>query len=364
MQDIVDDISKNTGLDNNAHFNIHMRLGLGLQGAHSHVYTGLYFEKRGEGNGVDCVFKVLEPINAPLGEFSADAIGLKECSEENEILQILKKHRNEYDYGIYVANLLDSLLWIYQKSQVRYVQVCVFAFERADYNLAAYLNDMYETAHRFQASSKYPSFDRVKKEITIQLLKGIAYCHNVGIVHMDLKPANILVFSSSGTIQITDFGNSVKLESLEDGYNARVPNRNNGMYTTLWWRAPEMLYEQLEFTPAVDIWAIGCIFVTFVTNTQEGCYFLGQNENDMKLLISKLIGTPSDESWPNAAPNVKYEFNNAVVHRSSRVQYLADGKLSPDCINFIKRLLSYDHINRISALDALEHPFLLSDKDK
>lgn len=357
LQNIVEDINNRTGLLSGKYYAIGNQLGVDLQGANSRVYVGTYYDITNW--GTECVFKLLGPLDVPDGETITDDPDLDGFKEEEAILKRLKSNRNSSPYGIYVTNLIDSMLWTYKNDPLDIArQVYVFTFEKADCNLTTYLKDVYD-------ENKHPNKDKIKKEITVQLLKGIAYCHSVGIIHMDLKPDNVLVLLRSNTIQLTDFGNSVIMKRAREynTYEEVIKNRHHDQFTTLYWRAPEMLYKQKEFTRSVDVWAIGCMFITLLAETPV-CYFRASTPNLMKIEISKLIGSPSNESWPNASPTVKDEFNNLIVKKYSRIQYLAKGTLSSECISFIKTLLSYDHITRITAENALNHPFISSSKFK
>lgn len=84
-----------------------------------------------------------------------------------------------------------------------------------------------------------------------QLIKGVDYCHSKRIIHRDLKPQNILV-TQDQILKIADFG-------LARVYSLPIKTLTHEI-ETLWYRAPEILLGQKEYSLGVDVWAVGCIF--------------------------------------------------------------------------------------------------------
>lgn len=88
-----------------------------------------------------------------------------------------------------------------------------------------------------------------------QLIKGVDYCHSKRIIHRDLKPQNILV-TQDQILKIADFG-------LARVYSLPIKTLTHEI-ETLWYRAPEILLGQKEYSLGVDVWAVGCIFVELI----------------------------------------------------------------------------------------------------
>ena len=91
-----------------------------------------------------------------------------------------------------------------------------------------------------------------------QLLSATAYLHCNWIMHRDIKPTNILIFDNeqdSGKIKLTDFGLARSFQEPILAFNEL-----ERVVVTLWYRAPELLLGCKTYGPAVDIWAIGCVF--------------------------------------------------------------------------------------------------------
>ncbi|KFM61377.1 Cyclin-dependent kinase 20, partial [Stegodyphus mimosarum] len=124
------------------------------------------------------------------------------------------------------------------------------------------------------------------KAYLIMLLKGVAYCHSVGIMHRDLKPANLLI-SSTGHLKIADFGQADLFGKKEQNYSHQVATR--------WYRAPELLYGSRSYNEAVDLWAVGCIFGEMLNKFP---LFRGENDIEQLCLVLQTLGTPTEEMWP------------------------------------------------------------------
>eukprot|EP00928_Gymnodinium_smaydae_P035800 TRINITY_DN2512_c0_g2_i2.p1 TRINITY_DN2512_c0_g2~~TRINITY_DN2512_c0_g2_i2.p1 ORF type:complete len:360 (-),score=44.26 TRINITY_DN2512_c0_g2_i2:465-1466(-) len=123
---------------------------------------------------------------------------------------------------------------------------------------------------------------------TAELLAGIHACHSRLIVHRDLKPQNILI--GQGGLKICDFG------------LARAQILRPAPYTreviTLWYRPPELLLGAHLYGPEVDMWSAGCIIAEMATSWP---LFSGDSEIGTLFAIMKMLGTPSEQSWPGVS---------------------------------------------------------------
>lgn len=101
---------------------------------------------------------------------------------------------------------------------------------------------------------KHGKFEEsVVQSLTIQTLRGLAYLHNEGILHRDLKADNILL-DLDGTCKISDFGISKK---TDNPYGNDVTNSMQG---SVFWMAPEVVQSQGRgYSAKVDIWSLGCV---------------------------------------------------------------------------------------------------------
>ncbi|KAI4899944.1 hypothetical protein NFI96_025631, partial [Prochilodus magdalenae] len=93
--------------------------------------------------------------------------------------------------------------------------------------------------------------NRVRRYL-YQVLRAVSFCHQHNIIHRDVKPENVLV-SQQGVVKLCDFGFARTTAAPGEVYTDYVATR--------WYRAPELLVGDTKYDKAVDVWAVGCLFV-------------------------------------------------------------------------------------------------------
>ena len=181
------------------------------------------------------------------------------------------------------------------------------------------------------------------KSFTFQMIKGLAFCHSRGIMHRDLKPQNLLV-TAGGRLKLADFG-------LARAFCPPIRPLTHEV-VTLWYRPPEILLGSTTYAPPVDIWAIGPIVVEMVTKRP---LFPGDCEIDEIYKIFRLLGTPSEKQWPSCTS--LQDWNPAFPQWPRLSLSSVAPTLDADGLNLLERTLMYDPKDRISAREAMEHPF-------
>lgn len=173
------------------------------------------------------------------------------------------------------------------------------------------------------------------KIFMFQLLRGLAYCHRRKILHRDLKPQNLLI-NDRGELKLADFGLARAKSVPTKTYSNEV--------VTLWYRPPDVLLGSTEYSTPIDMWGVGCIHYEMATGRP---LFPGSTVKEELHLIFRLLGTPTEETWPGVMALSEFRAYNFP-------------RLDPDGISFLNSLLLYESKSRLSAEAALRHPYFRS----
>ncbi|XP_073158688.1 mitogen-activated protein kinase 15 [Henckelia pumila] len=182
-----------------------------------------------------------------------------------------------------------------------------------------------------------------------QMLRALKYMHTADVYHRDLKPKNILA-NANCKLKICDFGlarvafNDTPTTIFWTDYIA-----------TRWYRAPELCGSFFsKYTPAIDIWSIGCIFAEVLTGKP---LFPGKSVVHQLDLITDFLGTPSADTI-SGVRNEKARKYLSDVKKKYPVPFTNKfPNADPLALKLLKRLLSFDPKDRPSAEEALADPY-------
>ncbi|XP_019158940.1 PREDICTED: mitogen-activated protein kinase 19 isoform X2 [Ipomoea nil] len=182
-----------------------------------------------------------------------------------------------------------------------------------------------------------------------QMLRAMKYMHTANVYHRDLKPKNILA-NANCKLKICDFG--LARVSFSD-----TPTTVfwTDYVATRWYRAPELCGSFFsKYTPAIDIWSIGCIFAEVLTGKP---LFPGKSVVHQLELITDLLGSPSPETV-SGVRNDKARKYLMDMRKKNPIPFSEKFKgVDPLALRLLQRLLAFDPKDRPTAEQALADPY-------
>ena len=277
-----------------------------------------WFEKLKVATGYTNLLDIYEVKNKlGSGKFGLVKLGIDKKTGQKVAIKIMKKSSMDSSDLELVRTEIEILKICQHPNIIRLYNV----FENADYlyiimeycsggDLFSYLEN-----RNFRVSEKRAS------TIIHKMSTAVYYMHSFGVAHRDLKPENVLMTGDDddSDIRILDFGLSKILGPYE---------KCDEPYGTLTYCAPEIIVDE-PYSKAVDLWSLGIMTYLMVSAKLP---FNSEDENEI-------------------ARQVVYDEPDYIRNPVWK-------NITPECKDFIKRLLEKDQNKRMSIKELLEHKWI------
>lgn len=262
---------------------------------------------------------------------------------KNEVIAIKKIRLENEDEGM-PSTAMREIAILKELSHPNIVRLIDVIYLPLEKKLSLIFEYVELDLKKFMKSLTAPLSEVRIKKFTKKLLEAIVHCHNRRIIHRDLKPQNVLICPQTDELKVADFG-------LARAFSVPIRTLTHEI-ETLWYRAPEVLLGQKEYSLGVDIWAIGCIFAELY---ERKPIFVGDSEIDQIFKIFQFHGTPTEKNWPGVSniPDFKPTFPKfRPINPQEQLK-----TMPPEAIDLLLKLIALDPAKRISAIEALKHPY-------
>ncbi|CAB11693.1 Mitogen-activated protein kinase spk1 [Schizosaccharomyces pombe] len=189
---------------------------------------------------------------------------------------------------------------------------------------------------------------------TYQILRALKAMHSAGVVHRDLKPSNLLL-NANCDLKVADFG--LARSTTAQGGN---PGFMTEYVATRWYRAPEIMLSFREYSKAIDLWSTGCILAEMLSARP---LFPGKDYHSQITLILNILGTPTMDDFSRIKSARARKYIKSLPF-TPKVSFKAlFPQASPDAIDLLEKLLTFNPDKRITAEEALKHPYVAAYHD-
>lgn len=191
--------------------------------------------------------------------------------------------------------------------------------------------------------------------IMYQIISAINYLHSGGVIHRDLKPQNVLV-NDECLCKLADFGlaRSVVHRNVSD--DALESGVMTDYVATRWYRSPEILLGSKRYTTGTDIWSAGCILGELLGN--DAMYRGSSSYNQVEIIIQS-IGRPSAADVKACQFSSMIDLSRLPGKKADKSFEVMFPRASPQSLDLLHKMLQFNPDKRLTAEEALRHPYLV-----
>ncbi|KAF1809063.1 serine/threonine-protein kinase pctaire-3 [Eremomyces bilateralis CBS 781.70] len=196
--------------------------------------------------------------------------------------------------------------------------------------------------------------DQAKQHLK-HVLSALDWIHNLGMIHRDVKPSNILLQNPSGPAYLADFG----VAWYEKDPSSEPSDHKILDVGTTHYRPPELLFGNSKYTKAIDLWAAGCVLAEIASIKSDLQPLFDCTEGSELCLISSIfqsLGTPTADTWPEAMSFPNWGSLEFVQHKPKPWSELLPSACG-EAQDLISKLIRYQSSDRITAAEAAGHAY-------
>ncbi|XP_075253213.1 casein kinase II subunit alpha-like [Convolutriloba macropyga] len=282
------------------------------RGKYSEVFQAINVNTEGAAENETCVVKILKPVSK------------KKIKREIKILQNLHGGPN-----------IIKLLAVVKDPISRTPAIITEFINNIDFK------SLYQTLQDYDI--RYYLFE---------LLKALDFCHSMGIMHRDVKPHNVMIDKETRQLRLIDWGLAEFYHPGQE-YNVRVASR--------YFKGPELLVDYQLYDYSLDMWSLGCMVASMIFRKEP--FFQGHDNYDQLVKIVRVLGTEEFYDYIDKySIDLDVRFNDILGRHSKkrwdRFRHSENQHLvSEEAIDFLDKLLRYDQLERLTAREAMDHPF-------
>ncbi|KAJ8432463.1 hypothetical protein Cgig2_027760 [Carnegiea gigantea] len=313
-----------------------------IKGALTH--GGRYVQYNVHGSLFEVSSKYVPPIR-PIGRGASGLVCAAVNSETRQEVAI-KKIGNAFDNIVDAKRTLREikLLRFMDHENIIAIKDIIRPPKKEAFNDVYIVYELMDTdLHQIIRSNQSLTDDHCQVSLTVsllqyflyQLLRGLKYVHSAKVLHRDLKPSNLLL-NANCDLKIGDFGLARTTTETDFMTEYVVPR---------WYRAPELLLNCSEYTAAIDVWSVGCIFGEIMTREP---LFPGKDYVHQLRLITELVGSPDDSSLGFLRSNHARRYVKQLPQYPKQKFPARFPNMSPAATDLLEKMLVFDPNKRIT----------------